>query len=269
MAKTVVITGAGRGIGRATATALARDGHRVVLVTRDREQGERAVAEIGGLAGLVVGDLGTARGVRATAAALREHAPDLDVLVQNAGVWPSKKALNEDGFEQAYFTNHLAPFLLNHLLEDLLKANGGRVVQVTAGLYLKGKVDPERTPKGLDFSTIRTYADTKLANLLTVPLWADRWQDAGVSITAVHPGVVNTNLGARSGPLGLLLRLVKRSWGTPEAGARPVVRLALEDAPRSGTYYNEEKPEELLAPATDTALARRLWRDAAAEFDVA
>ncbi|WP_460305070.1 SDR family NAD(P)-dependent oxidoreductase [Actinocorallia aurea] len=267
MAKTVVITGAGRGIGLATARELAGQGERVVVVARRREQGEAARAEVGGDAELVVGDLGTRAGVTELAAELRKRFPETDALVHNAGIWPAKKALNDDGFEQAFFTNHLAPFLLNHLLEDLLKANGARVVQVTAGLYPKGRVDPERTPQGLDFHPIRTYADTKLANLMTVPLFAERWQDAGVTITAVHPGVIRTGLGDRRGLLGLLLKLVKRSWAAPEEGARPIARLVAEPSP--ALYYEELKPTELVPPATDTALARRLWADAARACDVA
>ncbi|WP_211359997.1 SDR family NAD(P)-dependent oxidoreductase [Actinocorallia herbida] len=267
MAKTVVITGAGRGIGLATARELAERGDRVVLVARNREQGEAARDEIGGDAELVVGDLGTRDGVAALASELRARFPETDALVHNAGIWPGRKVLNADGFEQAFFTNHLAPFLLNHLLEDVLKANAARVVQVTAGLYPKGRVDPERTPQGLDFHSIRTYADTKLANLMTVPLFAERWKDAGVTITAVHPGVIRTGLGDRPGPLGLLLKLVKRSWAAPEAGARPVARLVAEPSP--ALYYEEERPTDLVAPATDTALARRIWADAAAAFDVA
>lgn len=267
MAKTVVITGAGRGIGLATARELAAEGHRVVLVARRREQGEAAREGIGGGAALVVGDLGTRAGVTRLAEELRERFPETDALVHNAGIWPAKKAIGEDGFEQAFFTNHLAPFLLNHLLEDVLRANSARVVQVTAGLYPKGKVDPERTPRGLDFHPIRTYADTKLANLMTVPLFARRWEDTGVTITAVHPGVIRTGLGDRPGPLGLLLKLVKRSWAAPEAGARPVARLVTE--PEPALYHEEDRRAELLPPATDTALARRVWDDAAAVFDVA
>jgi hypothetical protein len=136
------------------------------------------------------------------------------------------------------------------------------VVQVSAGLYVKGAVDPERTPVGADFHPIRTYANTKLANLLMLPLFARRWQ--AVTIDAVHPGVIRTGLGDRRGPLGLLLKAVKLTWRSPEEGARPVVRLL--HAPGSGRYFNELREEPV---AYDTDLARRLWDDAAKALDVA
>ena len=117
------------------------------------------------------------------------------MLVHNAGVWPTRLERNEDGVEQAFAVNHLAPFQLNLALEDRLR----RVVQVSAGLYVKGRVDPDRTPAGADFHRMRTYCDTKLANLLVLPLFARRWQDAGVTIDAVHPGVVRTRLGDPGG----------------------------------------------------------------------
>ncbi|GAA2895952.1 SDR family oxidoreductase [Streptosporangium fragile] len=265
---TAVVTGGGRGIGYAVAAELLRNRCDVVLVARDRERGEAAqrslAASAGASARLVVGDLSGVRTVRATAEALREACPRIDVLVHNAGLWPSRRTLNEDGLEQAFVTNHLAPFLLNHELEPVLVASAARVVQVGAGLYVKGKADPERTPAGLDFHPVRTYADTKLCNLLLVPLFAGRWRDTGVTINAVHPGVIRTGLGDRGGPLGYLLKVVKLLWKSPEAGARPVVRLALaeEVAGLTGRYFELEQERPPAPVATDTALAERLWDQA-------
>jgi NAD(P)-dependent dehydrogenase (short-subunit alcohol dehydrogenase family) len=251
MSATVVVTGGNRGIGRAVAQQAAEQGDRVVIVTRG--------ARVDGFE-CVVGDLGSIRTARAAADAIAEACPHIDVLVHNAGIWPSRLVRNEDGFEQAYFTNHLAPFLLNHRLEERIR----RVVQVSAGLYVKGVVDPERTPVGADFHPMRTYANTKLANLLMLPLFARRWQDAGVTIDAVHPGVIRTGLGDRPGPLGLLLKVVKRTWRSPEEGARPVVRLL--HARGGGRYFHELSEQPV---AYDTDLARRLWDDAAKALDVA
>ncbi|TDE27405.1 SDR family NAD(P)-dependent oxidoreductase [Actinomadura sp. 6K520] len=250
----VVVTGGNRGVGRAVAAEAARRGHRVTIVARRPGEGAAAARETG--AEFVPGDLSTLRTTRAAAAGIAGAVPVIDVLVHNAALWPSRRDLNEDGFEQAFFTNHLAPFLLNHLLEERLR----RVVQVSAGLYVMGRVDPDRTPRGDDFSPTKTYANTKLANLLMVPLFAERWKEAGITIDAVHPGVLRTGLGERSGFPGLLLRTVKRTLKSPEAGAEPVVDLLTSEG--TGRYYNGLKQRPLKPVARDTALAERLWTDA-------
>ncbi|MFG3704632.1 SDR family NAD(P)-dependent oxidoreductase [Micromonospora sp. NPDC047670] len=264
MAETVtaVVTGANRGIGFAVAAGLVRQGCRVVLVTRNRARGEQAVAALGvppggagGSAELVVGDLSVLSSIRAVAAELHSRCDRIDVLVHNAGVWPTRLVRTEDGYEQSFAVNHLAPFLLNHLLEERLR----RVVQVSAGLYVKGRVDPDRTPRGADFHRMRTYCDTKLANLLTVPLFAEHWKDAGVTIDAVHPGVIRTGLGDPGGVPGLLLKAIKRRWEAPAVGAARVARLAFAPGGESGRYFDGDRQVPLAPVADDPALARRLW----------
>lgn len=256
MRPSVVVTGGNRGIGLATAEEFARRGHRVVIVARNPAAAAEA-ARLG--ADLVTADLSTLRGVRAAAEELAATCPRPDVLVHNAGVWPAARRLTEDGFEESFAVNHLAPFLLNHLLQDRLT----RVVQVTAGLYVKGRADPGRTPAGADFSPVRTYADTKLCNLALVPLWAARWKERGVTIDAVHPGVIRTGLGDRGGPVGLLLKAAKLLWKAPAQGAAPVVRLALDTSGGTGRYFEIDRELPLAPVAADAVLARRLWAQAA------
>ncbi|MFB4306624.1 SDR family NAD(P)-dependent oxidoreductase [Actinomadura sp. GTD37] len=252
----VAVTGGNRGVGRAVAAEAARRGHRVVIVARRPDAGEAAAREIG--AELVVGDLSSVRAVRELAGAL----PGVDVLVHNAGLWPSRRELNEDGFEQAFFTNHLAPFLLNRLLEERLR----RVVQVSAGLYVTGRVDADRTPTGDDFHAVHTYANTKLANLMMVPLFAERWKDAGLTIDAVHPGVLRTDLGARTGLFGALLKTIKWTLKPPSKSGPPVADLITADG--TGRYFNVKKETPLKAKALDAPLAARLWADAEKVLDV-
>lgn len=210
----------------------------------------------------MVGDLSVLSGVRAVAAELLRRCERIGVLVHNAGVWPTTLVRTADGFEQAFAVNHLAPFLLNHLLEERLSASGTRVVQVSAGLYVKGRVDLDRTPTGADFHRMRTYCTTKLANLLMVPGFARRWQDAGVSIDAVHPGVIKTGLGDPGGAMGLLLKVIKRSWADPVRGAAPVVRLALAPGDPSGRYFDGDRQVALEPVAEDSVLAQQVWDQA-------
>ncbi|MCZ7459711.1 SDR family NAD(P)-dependent oxidoreductase [Streptomyces sp. WMMC940] len=259
---TAVVTGGNRGIGYAVAAELVRRDCRVVLVARDRERGERAAAALGGSVGLVVGDLSVLSEVRSVANELMERSEQIDVLVHNAGVWPARLVRTPDGLEQAFAVNHLAPFLLNHLLEKRFLEGRTRVVQVSAGLYVKGRLDVDRTPTGADFHRMRTYCTTKLANLLMVPLFARRWQGTGVTIDAIHPGVIRTGLGDPGGVLGLVLKAMKRSWAAPEQGAAPVVRLALEPGDASGRYFDADRQVPLEPVAADQALAQRVWEQA-------
>lgn len=245
--RTAVVTGGNRGIGYAVCEALTHKGFRVIAVTRSPSATVPAGVET------VLGDLASRRTVTELAAALSQTCETIDVLVHNAGIWPTRLRHNEDGVEESFAVNHLAPFQLNLALESRLR----RVVQVSAGLYVKGRVDPDRTPWGKDFHRMRTYCDTKRANLLLVPMFANRWQDKGVTIDAVHPGVIRTDLGDPGGVLGMVLRLVKRGWAPPEAAAPPVVRLAA--TPGTGRYFNIESEEPT---PTEPALARRLWDQA-------
>jgi NAD(P)-dependent dehydrogenase (short-subunit alcohol dehydrogenase family) len=270
--RTCVVTGASSGIGRAVAGALAARGLRVVMVCRDRERGERARREITAAAApggpppeLVVADLAPLAGVRAAARALLERCPRLDVLVHNAGVWPVRLERTADGLEVGFAVNHLAPFVLNQLLAERLAASApARVVQVSAGLYVRGRVDLERTPSGGDFGRFATYATTKLCNLLATLELARRLAAAGrgVTVNAVHPGVVRTKLGALPGAMGVALRLVKLAWATPARGAEGPVRLATDPAldGATGRYFDRLAEAALLPPAEDAALAHALWQ---------
>ena len=261
-----VVTGAGRGIGLAVVTQLSRLGHDVVMVVRDPERAEgavRGIRERGGRVTLVRGDLGSLRTTREVAKELAACAPRVDVLVHNAGVWPSRVERDEEGLERAFIVNHLAPFALNLLLEPLLAASRTHVVQVSAGLYGLGRVDLAKTPYGDDFHPVRTYATTKLLNLLCMPRFAKRWAGLGLRIDAVHPGVIRTGLGDRPGVLGGLLRVVKWAWQEPAAGARPVVRLATDTNASSGRYFDVDVEKPLLPVARDEALATAVWNQAA------
>jgi NAD(P)-dependent dehydrogenase (short-subunit alcohol dehydrogenase family) len=219
-----IISGASRGIGRALALSLGRKlvtGDRLFLLARNEAQ---LVSLRDALPGVEVKfqavDLSSAIETKKAAAWLASQVKPGAVLIHNAGLWPSKLELVE-GLERAYATNCACPLLLQEpLLEQKLLS---RVLVVGAGLMVKGRFDPQRTPTGKDFSSFRTYCSTKQAGAMAMREVAQKFPE--VDFALVHPGVVNTDLGARGGLLGALLKFVKRKWETPEVCAERLVRL--------------------------------------------
>ncbi len=169
MPGTVVITGGNAGIGAAMARAIAEKGHTVKIVCRNRERAGAFIDEMknrGISIGLIEGDLGTVASACEAARRVLKDAPDCGIFIHNAGMWPVEKTINADGFEQSFATNHMAPFVMNVLLENMFKKNRTRIVQISAGLYVAGIKDCEAAATGSNFSLTRTYATTKLMNLV-------------------------------------------------------------------------------------------------------
>jgi len=217
-----IITGASRGIGRALVTALGqRAGDRLFVLARD---GAALTSLAAALPGVDVVpqpvDLTNLPAARAAGASLAAHVRPGATLVHNAGVWPTRRALVA-GLEAAFVLNCLAPL---HLQAPLVAADRlARVLFVSAGLLVKGRCDAARTPTGRDFSMIRTYCTTKLAGAVAARDFARAHPTIDVAV--LHPGVVDTDLGAMRGPLGWLMRRVKRGWERPERCAERMLRV--------------------------------------------
>lgn len=262
-----IVTGANAGIGKATALGLAERGLPVIMICRDAARGQSALDEIRRQTGnsavrLILGDLSTCAGVRATAEKILTQAPRIAALINNAGIWMMERTLNDDGIELTFFVNHLAPFLLTHLLLERLQASApSRVVNVNAGLYIFGRFDPERTPTGMDFSRFRTYPTSKLCGVYFTRELARRLDGSGVTVNALHPGVIRTNLGDTPGLQGTILRRLKKFMKSPELGARGPIYLATADALRftSGCFFNECRKFPLFPIAKNDVSAKRLW----------
>jgi NAD(P)-dependent dehydrogenase (short-subunit alcohol dehydrogenase family) len=264
----IVITGGNGGIGAAMAEILCARGYGVKIVCRSRPRAEAFIRsmEAKGLRGieLIEGDLGSMKGAREAAARIRAECPGFAVFVHNAAIWPTEKLVNEDGLEQSFVTNHMAPFILNLLLEDLFRKNRCRVVQVSAGLYIAGVKDCRSTATGENFSLLKTYPTTKLLNLIATMEFAKRVDGSGVTVNALHPGVVRTGLGDMKGVGGAVMRLLKHLWLSPVKGAAAPVYLATDPGLEgvSGRYFNRFRMEELKDVARDPEFAREVWRQA-------
>ena len=266
-----VITGATSGIGRAAAEQLAALGARLVIVARDPARGAAARDEIVAATGnrevaLEIADLASQRQVRELAARLLAAEPEIHVLVNNAGLALGERRLTEDGLEETFAVNHLAPFLLtNLLLERLRGSSPARVVTVASAAH-RGAVIPFDDLNGeRGFSGWIAYGWTKLANILFTAELARRLAGSGVTATCLHPGVVATGFG-REGPF--LVREFQRLLGRvflldPKQGADTLVWLAsspeMEGA--SGGYYAKRRLATPSRAAGDAAAARRLWQE--------
>ncbi len=265
--RTCVVTGASAGIGRATAHELARLGARVVMAVRNPEKGEkvrRVIAKATGNAEVEIATVDLARGqsIRAFARELAARHPKLDVLVNNAGIWSDRRQIGPDGVELTWATNMLGYSLTTDLLLPPLRAaGGGRVVNVASryagGLDL-GDVQFERRP----WAGKSAYAQSKQANRMWTWALARRLEGTGVTVNALHPGFVSTEIfGKGGGPLGLVLSLIaKLRARRPTEGADTVVWLAAspEVAGRSGLFWADR--HEHPCRFRNEAAEEELWR---------
>lgn len=262
--RTVLITGASGGIGLAAATAMASMGATVLLASRNRERGEAAVSAVEqdvpeARLQLLLADLATLDGVRALADQALDVADRIHVLVNNAGVYTRQRETTLDGFELQFAVNHLAPFLLTHLLRQRLEASApARVVTVSSEAHRRGRIDFEDIHRERKYSGLGAYTQSKLANLLFNRELARRLAGTGVTANAIHPGVVATRLLFDGfGPL----RLLKPFLRTPEQGARTIVQVASVPALErlTGLYFIDGESARPSTRARDDDAARRLW----------
>jgi NAD(P)-dependent dehydrogenase (short-subunit alcohol dehydrogenase family) len=264
-----LVTGATSGIGRETAIGLAERGAKVIVAGRDHARGRETVAEIAQRTGRrdaehVVADLSSQAEVRRLAAELRAKHERLHVLVNNAGVITPKRATTVDGIETQLAVNHLAPFLLTHLLLDVLKASApARIVNVSSQVERLGVVDfddlgRERRP----YERLDAYNQSKLANVLFTTELARRLAGTDVTANCLHPGVIGTNLlvayEGRSAPLRFLTR---RGRPGPKEGAATSLFVATSPTLEgvSGKYFRESAESRPSPRAQDAMVAARLW----------
>ena len=268
--KTCLVTGATHGIGRVTARALADAGATVLVHGRDAALGAAVTAAIARESGnprvrFVRADFMHLDEVRELAAELA-RLPRLDVLVNNAGLMDAPRRCTAEGYDATFAVNHLAPFLLtNLLLETLARSAPARVVVVAS--------EAHRRAGWLDFDDLmnarvgylRAYERSKLANLLFMRALARRLKGSAVTVNALHPGLVSSQLfrGCAPAVRTLLTTIVRPFMRSPERGARTSVHLASSPAVegQSGGYYRDCRRLEPSAAARCDDAAARLWSE--------
>lgn len=267
-----VVTGANRGIGRATAEGLAGLGATLVLICRRREEGEGVAREIASAQrapapAVVAADLSSQRSVREAAEAIRAAYPRVHVLVNNAGVIPKQRETTVDGLEMQFAVNHLAYFLLTNLLLDrLVDAAPSRVVNVSSGAHQGGRLDFGDLQHERRYDPVRVYGRTKLANVLFTYELARRLGGTGVTANCLHPGVVATKLMADYMNVPLVGGAIARTFGgSTEKGAETSLYLAASPEVEgvTGRYFVGQRETRSSPVSYDAALQRRLWEESA------
>jgi NAD(P)-dependent dehydrogenase (short-subunit alcohol dehydrogenase family) len=266
--KVCLISGATSGIGQATVLALAKMGATVILAGRSEKRCQNTITKIKRETGnpqvdYLLADLSVQAQVRALGDEFKSRYERLDVLVNNAGAFYAFRQVSADGLEMTFAVNHLAYFLLTELLLETLKASApARIVNVASNSHLGEQLDFDNLELKRGYWAVRAYGRSKLANLYFTYELARRLEGTGVTVNAMHPGFVRTNMGANNGWLvRLFLPLVHLSSLTPEEGARTVVYLAsspdVEGA--TGKYFVREREVASDPVSYDESAAKRLW----------
>jgi NAD(P)-dependent dehydrogenase (short-subunit alcohol dehydrogenase family) len=267
-----IVTGATHGIGRATARALAASGATVLVHGRDLARARAVAEDISRDTGnpevrFVQADFAQLAQVRRLAQELQSLLPRLDVLINNAAVMAAARARSAEGYDLTFAVNHLAPFLLTNLLLDKLKASApARVIVVASEAHRRATLDFGDLMNAGASGWWTAYERSKLANVLFARELARRLAGTGVTVNALHPGVVRSQLFRGSPLLRVLLWSVGRLFMlSPQQGARGSVYLATasELERESGGYYRGCRRVAPSAAAQSEACAARLWQESA------
>lgn len=260
LGKTVLVTGSTDGIGRQTAVELAALGADVIVHGRDRRRGAAALAAVQAASApsaapaLYLSDLATIAGVRGLAAAVVRERPQLDVLVNNAGVFAIERVVTLDGLELTFAVNVLAPFLLTQELLPLLRASApARIVNLSSASHWTGEIhwDDLQTEQG--YEPLRAYDQSKLAVIMVTFEQARRLEGSGVTTVCLDPGDVDTKMLHAGWPELDGIDLV--------SGAATSVHLAASPGAEglTGVYFEGGRQTQPLAAALDRDAQLRLW----------
>ncbi len=267
--KICLVTGATAGIGEATALLLAKLGATVVGVGRNTvkiENSSRMIKEKSGNPDVVFlkADLSSQSDIRELAHQFKDQYDRLDVLVNNAGATFAERQQSIDGIEMTFALNHLGYFLLTNLLVDLLeKSTPARIINVSSSLHKMGKLDFEDIPFDNGYTRSKAYQRTKLANIAFTYELARRLSNQSVTVNAMNPGLVATNVGKAAGGFTAKIKdIVDKIGGiTPEEGSKTIIYLASspEVSGVSGRYFVKEKSVPSSKTSYDLEFCRNLW----------
>jgi NAD(P)-dependent dehydrogenase (short-subunit alcohol dehydrogenase family) len=271
--KTVVITGGTSGIGQVAAEALAGMGARIVLVARDPARGEMTMTRLRAKGPAVehaihYADLSRLSEMKRVGREIAAAEPRVDVLINNAGAMFSRREVTENGLELTFATNHVAYFVLTHLLRDKLVASApARVISTASHAHKGAKLNFDDLQLTKGYSGFKAYGRSKLCNILFTRELARRLAGSRVTANCLHPGFVATRFGDGNtqGFGAQVFRLLKNFAITPEKGADTIIYLASSDVPakETGAYFYKRQETTPTREARDDQSARRLWEETA------
>jgi retinol dehydrogenase 12 len=257
--KTAVVTGASNGSGLVTAVALDRLGYRVLMAVRNRQKGQ-AVLERCKNAQLFVADLSLVRQTLQVAEEIKAAAPQIDVLVNNAGAIYNQRLETPEGLEMTFALNHMGYFVLTTALMPNF-AQGVRVVSVSSDAHRTGAIVWDDLQARRKYDGFAAYCRSKAMNVLFSNELARRLGERGTS-NALHPGVVATGFAAESkGFIGTLFKLIRPLMVTPEKGAETMLYLASSPdvAGATGLYWDKKRPVKAAPAVLDQTAQKHLW----------
>ncbi|MEE2983283.1 MAG: SDR family NAD(P)-dependent oxidoreductase [Pseudomonadota bacterium] len=256
--KSVLVTGATDGIGRETARQLLELGLHVLVHGRSESKATAAAAALNAVSASanatpVWADFSRMREVVNMAEQVNALIPQLDILINNAGVYEKERRMSEDGFEMTMAVNHFASFLLTRrLLPAIESAPRGRIVMVSSMTHQGANLDPKDLELSHDWSAYGAYGTSKLANLLFTYSLAERMRSGETTANALHPGVVATKL---------LHAGFSKGGGSVQDGAATSVHLATSPKVEglSGRYFVSCRENKPTRAARDGKLADAFW----------
>lgn len=262
-----VVTGATGGIGRWIALGLARAGYHVVLVGRSRTRGQETLAWIasripGASLELLITDLSLLAATREAGRLIGGRYPEIKLLVNNAGVFNTRREMTEEGYDRVLATNHLAPFVLTQALLPALRAGApARIINVGSSTSDRARIDPNDLELRRRWTMMRAYSQSKLALMMTTFAYAKRLQGSGVVANVVHPGMVGSELVRDPGMVGAAWRSIATLLLTEEQGADTPLHAALAQqfTQASGVYFKKRRIARPNRRALDPALVAGVW----------
>ena len=267
--KVCLVTGCSSGIGKVTARELAKMGATVVMVCRNRVRGEEIQAEITQISrntqvDLIVADLSDLSQVRRAASEFLQKYAQLHVLIHNAGAIHGERKVTPDGLEETFASNYLAPFLLTNLLLEVLKASApARIINVSSSGHTSGRIDFTDLQGARRYSFMNAYTQSKLAQLYFTYELAERLKGTGVTVNALHPGLVTSNFNSGTKGMAHVIGEVVYFFSgiSVEKGAQTTLYLATsaEVEKVSGKYFSDCKPISSSKLSYDVTIRRRLW----------